>query len=253
MRTFFVTAMSWACLPLVALAGTAANVQVERLTITNPAASAEQAGPHLMAELVIEAPGLVGLAESARLTNATDDMGTELLEADGPFDDDFSESGYFMRHQVTTRMEEGWLRVPVFLPSIPHPDATRLTLDFALDLRLREADVRTVLVENVDFSDVPGWGVDVDVAGARMTCRDERRARPQDQPLELNCFMREGSLLDVRPRHDSGNAVPTHPRSNLVIGGARDAVDLEVSLPLTRVEHVPVTLEFGLGLVASAP
>lgn len=236
------------CVAVPVLATAETDVHIESLAIKDPAPSADLNGPYTMIELAIERPGLVGLADSARVHRATDDAGRDLLAGEGPFDRDYEASGYFMRHQTTANMEEGWIRLPVFLPDMPHRDATRLEIGMALDVLVRDDGVRTVQVEGVDFSHVPGWGVDVDVEGARMTCRDDRRERPEDQPLELNCVLREGSLLEVSVRNGGAAPEPTHPDANLVIAGARDAVDLEVSLPRTRVEQIPVTLAFGLGL-----
>lgn len=224
------------------------KVYLEVLRLTDPAPSADLADPYTAIELAIEHPGISGLAESARVTRASDDTGKDLMAGAGPFDRNFEEEGYFMRHQITHNPEKGWIRVPLILPGLPHPDATRLEIGMDLDIDVMDDGTRSVLIEDVDFSEVPGWGVEVDVEGARMTCRDERRERPEDEPLELVCAMREGSLTGVEALTGGAAPEPADPRANLVIAGPRDAVDLEVTLPQTRVEAMPVTLRFGLGL-----
>ncbi len=229
------------------------DVRVERLTLTSPVETAELEGPYTSIDLVISRPGIAGLADTAEVLRASDDIETDLLEPDGPFDRDFAADGHVMHHQVTTNIEDGWLRVPVLLPAVPHPDARTIEIEMSVDILVREDGERTVLIEGADFSDVPGWGVDIDVDGTTMTCRDDRRERPEDQPLELTCFLREGSLLDIATTGAGAPPKPTHPEANLVIDGQRDAVDIEVSLPRTTVEQIPVTLEFGLGLGAMNP
>lgn len=252
MKRILQTLVTLPCMALPVLASADPEIRVERLTVTDPAESADLEGPYTSIDLLISQPGIAGLADTAQVLRARDDTGTDLLEPEGPFDRDFESEGYFMPHQRTTDTEEGWMRVPVFLPALPHPDARTIEIKMSVDILVRADGAETVLIEDVDFSDVPGWGVDLDVDGATMTCRDDRRERPEDQPLELNCFMRQGSFLEVATRDAQDTLAPTHPDANLVIEGPREAVDIEVSLPRTTVRQVPVTLAFGLGLRAAA-
>lgn len=237
----------------VALAETA-DVQVERLMISQPATPTDADHQHMMFDLWVSLPGIASLGDEARVVSLTDDQGNNLLEIEGSpqalFGFDPAESGFLMRHQVNSNLEEEWLRVPVFSPDVPHREATSIRMELELDLLLASDDDRRVEIANVDFRDVPGWGVDIDVDGQTMTCRDDRRERPEDQPLELFCFLRGGSLLGITAPDQDETPEPSHPEANLVVVGDRSDVTLEVRLPETRSFHQVVELEFGLGLGA---
>lgn len=224
------------------------GVQVERMVITNPVESSNLKGAYTSLDLWITHSEIVGLGNGAEVVSASDDVGTNLLEGDSPFDHDPASSGYFMPHQMTVNTEEQWLRVPVFLPAIPHQDAKTVHMELSLELLMGSDGTKTVIVDDVDLSHIPGWGVDVGVEGKTLTCRDERRERPEDQPLELYCFVREGDLLGIKVPGQDDSMEPGHPDANLVVAGAREGVTLEVELPQTSKRHLPVQLEFGLGL-----
>ncbi len=232
----------------------AADVRVERLMISQPTTPTDAEHKHMMVDLWIALPRIASLGDEARVVSLTDDQGNNLLEIEGSpqalFGFDPAERGFLMDHQVNANAEEGWLRVPVFSPDVPHREATSIRMELELDLFLASDDVRRVEIANVDFSDVPGWGVDIDVDGQTMTCRDDRRERPEDQPLELFCFLRGGSLLGITAPDQDETPEPSHPETNLVVVGGRSDVTLEVMLPETRSFHQVVELEFGLGLGA---
>lgn len=227
-----------------------ADVQVEKLMITHPAEDADQ--KHTMLDLWISLPGIASLGDETRVVSLEDDQGNDLLETEvspqAQFGFDPAQDGFMMRHQVTSNLEEEWLRVPVFAPDVPHREATSLSMELELDLVLAGDGARTVTVENVDFSDIPGWGVDIDVEGRTVTCRDERRERPDDEPLELFCFLREGSLLGITAPGQADTPEPAHPESNLVVMGDRQDVTLEMEIPESPSVQQVVKLEFGLGL-----
>ncbi|MGM0984500.1 MAG: hypothetical protein ACQEXG_13940 [Pseudomonadota bacterium] len=235
----------------VALAETV-DVQVERLMIAQPATPTDADHKHMTFDLWISLPGIASLGDEARVVSLTDDQGNDLLEIEGSpqalFGFDPADNGFLMQHQVESNLEEGWLRVPVFSPDVPHRQASSIRMELELDLLLASDDVRRVRVENVDFTDVPGWGVDLDVDGHTMTCRDDRRERPEDQPLELSCFLRGDSLLGITVPDQDETPEPSHPEANLVVVGDRSDVTLEVTLPVTLSFQQDVQLEFGLGL-----
>src|SRR5690554_723414 len=164
-----------------------AEVQVETMMITHPAAGDDHR--HMMLDLWVKMPGIARLGDSARVVSLEDDQGNDLLETEREpkalFGFDPAERGYLMRHQVEANLEEGWLRIPAFAPNVPHRDATSLSMELELELLLAGDGEHSVQVEGVDFTHVPGWGVDIDVDGHTLTCRDERRERPEDEPLEL--------------------------------------------------------------------
>lgn len=229
-----------------------ADVQVEKLMITNPAVATDAGHKHMIFDLWISLPGVASLGAEARVITLEDDQGNNLLEAEEStqalFGFDPAEKGYLMHHQVSANLEEGWLRVPVFAPAVPHREATSISMELKLDLLIAKDEGRRVQIENVDFNDIPGWGMDFEVNGHTLTCRDERRERPEDEPLELFCFLREGSLLGITALGQLDTPEPSHSEANLVVVGDRQDVTLEVKMPETRPFHQVVELEFGLGL-----
>ncbi|WP_434983489.1 hypothetical protein [Vreelandella zhaodongensis] len=222
------------------------EVEVERVRIM-PSEEDTSRGANTMIDLRVSLPNVVGLGDAAQVTSLKDDLGNNWLQEDADLSEihgfDPASTGYFLRHHIIVNGEEGWLRVPVYAPEVPVSEASVATLALNLELLLHDGS-RHVTVDNIDFRDIPGWGVDIDVDGQTVTCRDDRRNRPEDKPLELYCFMREGVLLGINTPSDTGNHEFTHADSNLLVEGARDGVTLDIEFPVTRTINFPVTLEF---------
>lgn len=235
----------------VMVAANEAEIRVERVMIASPDPRGSDTEPHTIIDLWVSMPDVAGLGDDARVTRLSDDAGNDLLgDETGSSEGDpgaATGSDSLMRHQMTLNAEEDWLRFSVYAPSAPSRAANELNLMLDLDLQIIDGS-RTVTLEGVDLSEIPGWGVELDVEGQTLNCKDERRERPDDQPLELYCVMRDGVLLGVHAPDNEGDAELTYPRANLLLEGDRQDVTLDVELPVTRDMRFDVDLDFGLGL-----
>lgn len=223
------------------------EVEIERVRTLSADQDKREAVPETIIDLYISMPSIAGLGDSARVTRLEDDQGKSLLRSGSQLVEshgfDPGESGYLLRHQMVVNSEEGWLRVPVYAPEVPEEGAETGILEMDLTLQVVEGSQQSV-VDNLDFSDIPAWGMDIEVAGHIVNCRDERRTRPDDQPLELYCFIREGTLLDVKADGSSTDYEITNDRANLVIEGERTGVDVTFELPVTRTIERSLRREF---------
>lgn len=230
------------------------RIQVESLTVMRPATPQDEEAAHTMIEILVWAPQVADLGEGSRVTRLEDDQGTNLLSSTEDPQAAFGfvpeEEGYILDHQVEGNLEEGWLRFPVFAPSTPDGEASEIRLEAELTLMLAAEGEREVRVEDVDLSEIPGWGVDIEAGGATVTCRDERRSVPDDAPLELFCFSRDVSLLGVDVVDQADTPEAEHPEANLVVVGEADDVTLALRFPEVEAQPVDVSLAFGLGLQA---
>lgn len=248
--------MQWMAIAAIALAFSPMSlarqagleVEVERVRTLAADEQERHAVPETIIDLYISMPSIAGLGDSSRVTRLEDDQGKSLLRSDSRRVEspgfDPAEKGYLLRHHMVVNAEEGWLRVPVYAPEVPEEGAETGTLEMDLVLLIVEGGQQSV-VDNLDFSDIPAWGMDIEVDGHIVNCRDERRRSPDDQPLELYCFMREGSLLDVTVVDEpSTDYEITHYRANLVIEGERTDVAVAFELPVTSTHESTVTREF---------
>lgn len=228
------------------------DVDIESLSVMRPATPQDAQAAHTIIEILVRAPRVSGLGDDSRVTRLEDDQGTDLLasrgDAQATFGFEPEEVGYILDNQVEASPEDGWLRLPVFVPGVPHGAANAIRMEAELDLMLAAEDEREVHVEDIDLSDIPGWGLDLDAEGATVTCRDERRSRPDDAPLELFCFSRDVSLLGIEVVGQADTPEAEHPEANLVVAGDRDAVTLALRFPEVDTQAVDVSLEFGLGI-----
>ncbi|MFP4137414.1 MAG: hypothetical protein ACLFSR_03560 [Halomonas sp.] len=230
------------------------EVEIESLTIMRPATPQDDHAAHTMIEVLVWAPQVADLGEGSRVSRLEDDQGTDLLSSTGDPQEAFGfvpeEVGYILDHQVEGDLEEGWLRFPVFAPRTPDREASEIRLEADLNLMLATDGEREVQVADVDLSEIPGWGLDLEVEDVTVTCRDERRTIPEDAPLELFCFSRDVALLGVEVIGQEDTPEADHPEANLVVAGETDAVNLAFRFPEVEEQRLQVSRVFGLGLQA---